>query len=95
MDAVKSYMGYSRLIMIHVYEADPNNPVLTEDMSTVGFSFERVVLLPGMNKESIRIFSEVRLFLGAVGACNHSAAIQSALVVQVENFFHRSVNVYY
>lgn len=94
-DAVKSYMGYSKLIMDHIYEADPNNPVLTEDMSAVRFILEKFVLLPGMDKESIEICSEARLLLGAVGACNHSAAIQSSLVIEVKNCIQRIVNAHY
>lgn len=94
-DAVKSYMGYAKLIMDHVYEADPNNPVLTEDMSAVRFILEKFVLLPGMDKESIEICAEARLLLGAVGACNHSTAIQSALVVEVKNCIQRIVSAHY
>ena len=65
------------MIMDHIFDAYTNNPVLTEDMSTVGFIFEIVVLLPGMNMESIEICKEVRFLLGVVRADNHSAAISS------------------
>lgn len=82
-DAVKSYGGFSRLIMDHVYEADSENPVLTEDMTAVRFILEKFVLLQGVDKESLEISAEARLLLGAVGACNHSATIQSALVTEV------------
>ena len=57
--------------MHHVNEADPNDTVLTEDMSAVRFILAKFVLLPVMDKESIEICSEARLLLGTVGACNH------------------------
>ena len=80
--------------MDHVYEADPNNPVLTEDMSAVRFVLVKLGLLPGMDKKSIEICSEALLLLGDVGGCNHSAAIQSALVVEVKNCIQRIINAY-
>lgn len=97
-DAVKSYAGFSKLIMDHVYEADAENPVLTEDMTAIRFILEKFVLLPGIDKESMEISTEARLLLGAVGACNHSTAIQTALVMEVRksefpdrlnNFWHK------
>lgn len=94
-DAVKSYTGFSKLIMDHVYEADAENPVLTEDMTAIRFILEKFVLLPGVDKESLEISAEARLLLGAVGACNHSTAIQSALVMEVKNCIQRIVNAHY
>ena len=94
-DAVKSYPGFSKLIMDHVYEADADNPVLTEDMTAIRFILEKFVLLPGVDKESLEISAEARLLLGAVGACNYSIAIQSALVIEVKNCIQRIVNAHY
>ncbi|KAL0267717.1 UNVERIFIED_CONTAM: hypothetical protein PYX00_009908 [Menopon gallinae] len=94
-DAVKSYVGYSKLIMDQVFEVDPNNPILTEDMTAVRFILEKFVLLPGVDKESLEMASEARLLLGAVGACNHSTTIQLALVMEVKNCIQRIVNSHY
>lgn len=94
-DAVKSYVGFSKLIMDQVFEADPNNPILTEDMTAVRFILEKFVLLPGVDKESLEMASEARLLLGAVGACNHSTNIQLALVLEVKNCIQRIVNSHY